>query len=50
MLTGLPATFGLHGAWAEERRFEARYTGVHTDDIYCQLRNDESVRLQLIQC
>lgn len=50
MLTGLPTAFGLHGARVEELRFEARYTGVHTDDIYCQLRNDEGVRLQLIQC
>lgn len=50
MLTGLPTTFGLQGGRAETLRFEARYTGAHTDDIYCQLLDKEGVRLQLIQC
>lgn len=50
MLTGVPTAFGLHVARVETLRFEARYTGAHTDDIYCQLRDDEGSRLQLIQC
>ena len=50
MLTGVPTAFGLHGARVETLRFEARYTGAHTDDIYCQLRDNEGSRLQLIQC
>jgi len=50
MLTGGPTAFGLHGARVETLRFEARYTGAHTDDIYCQLRDNEGSRLQLIQC
>lgn len=50
MLTGMPAAFGLHGARVEALRFEARYTGAHTDDIYCRLRDNEGSRLQLIQC
>ncbi len=50
MLTGMPTAFGLHGARVETLRFEARYTGAHTDDIYCQLRDNEGSRLQLIQC
>ena len=50
MLTGAPTAFGLHGARVETLRFEARYIGAHTDDIYCQLRDNEGSRLQLIQC
>ncbi|WP_197378064.1 hypothetical protein [Ralstonia pseudosolanacearum] len=50
MLTGVPSAFGLHGARVEALRFEARYTGAHTDDIYCQLGDKEHSRLQLIQC
>jgi hypothetical protein len=50
MLTGLPTVFGLHSARVETLRFEARYTGAHTDDIYCQLRDEEGTRRQLIQC
>jgi hypothetical protein len=50
MLTGVPTAFGLHGARVETLRFEARYTGAHTDDIYCQLRYNEGSGLQLIQC
>ncbi len=50
MLTGRPTAFGLHGARVETLRFEARYTGAHTDDIYCQLRDNEGCRLQLVQC
>jgi len=50
MLTGVPSAFGLHGARVEALRFEARYTGAHTDDIYCQLRDKEQSRLHLIQC
>ena len=50
MLTGVPTAFGLHVARVETLRFEARYTGAHTDDIYCQLRDNEGSRLQLIQC
>lgn len=50
MLTGVPSAFGLHGARVETLRFEARYTGAHTDDIYCAIRDKEHVRLQLIQC
>ena len=38
MLTGMPTAFGLHGARVETLRFEARYTGAHTDDIYCHPR------------
>ncbi len=50
MLTGSPTAFSLHGARVETLRFEARYTGAHTDDIYCQLRENGGTRLQLIQC
>lgn len=50
MLTGLPTAFNLHGSRVEELRFEARYTGSHTDDIYCQLRSADGTHLQLIQC
>lgn len=50
MLTGLPTAFCLHGARVEMLRFEARYTGAHTDDIYCQLRDANGTWLQLIQC
>lgn len=50
MLTGVPTAFGLHGARVETLRFEARYTGAHTDDIYCQLRDNDGFRLLLIQC
>ncbi len=44
MLTGVPSAFGLHGARVETLRFEARYTGAHTDDIYCVLRGEEHYR------
>lgn len=50
MLTGLPTAFCLHGARVEELRFEARYTGAHTDDIYCRLSDTNGPRLELIQC
>lgn len=50
MLTGVPSAFGLRSARVETLRFEARYTGAHTDDIYCVLRDKERSRLQLIQC
>lgn len=50
MLTGLPTAFCLHGARVEELRFEARYTGAHTDDIYCRLSDANGSWLQLIQC
>lgn len=50
MLTGLPTAFCLHGARVEELRFEARYTGAHTDDIYCRLSDAKGSHLQLIQC
>lgn len=50
MLAGVPSAFGLHGARVTTLRFEARYTGAHTDDIYCQIRDGEHSRLQLIQC
>ncbi|WP_460045086.1 hypothetical protein [Pseudomonas sp. S2_H01] len=50
MLTGAPSAFGLHGARVESLRFEARYTGAHTDDIYCQVSDSGQSRLQLIQC
>jgi len=50
MLTGVPSAFGLHGARVETLRFEARYTGAHTDDIYCQVSDSGQSRLQLIQC
>ncbi|WP_197089039.1 hypothetical protein [Pseudomonas veronii] len=50
MLTGVATAFGLHGARVETLRFEARYTGAHTDDIYCVLREGENSHLQLIQC
>lgn len=50
MLTGLPTAFCLHGAWVEELRFEARYKGAHTDDVYCRLRDPKESWLQLVQC
>ncbi len=50
MLTGLPTAFCLHGARVDELRFEARYTGAHTDDIYCRLSDSNGSWLQLIQC
>ncbi|MBP1123298.1 hypothetical protein [Pseudomonas sp. PvP028] len=50
MLTGVPSAFGLHGARVETLRFEARYMGAHTDDIYCQVIDIGQSRLQLIQC
>lgn len=50
MLTGLPTAFSLHGSRVETLRFEARYTGTHTDDIYCQVRSNDGTHLQLIQC
>lgn len=50
MLTGLPTAFSLHGARIEELRFEARFTGAHTDDIYCRLRDSKESWLQLVQC
>lgn len=46
MLTGVPSAFGLHGARVESLRFEARYTGVHTNHIYCELRDTEQFHLQ----
>nr|WP_269840804.1 hypothetical protein [Paucibacter sp. M5-1]MCZ7883683.1 hypothetical protein [Paucibacter sp. M5-1] len=50
MLTGLPTAFSSHGSRVELLRFEARYVGAHTDDIYCQLRDVSGTWLQLIQC
>lgn len=50
MLTGLPTVFCLHGARIEELRFEARYTGAHTDDVYCRVRDTNESWLQLVQC
>jgi hypothetical protein len=50
MLTGVPSSFGLHGARVEVLRFEARYIGAHTDDIYCQLRDKERSYRLFIQC
>lgn len=50
MLTGLPTAFCLHGARVEELRFEARYKGAHTDDVYCLLRDPKGSWLQLVQC
>jgi hypothetical protein len=50
MLTGVATAFGLHGVRVDRLRFEARYTGAHTDDIYCELRDKDGCRLQLIQC
>lgn len=50
MLTGRHTALALHGARVETLRFEARYTGAHTDDIYCELCDDEGTRLQFIQC
>jgi hypothetical protein len=50
MLTGIPTAFGLHDTRVDKLRFEARYTDVHTDDIYCELHDDKGIRLQLIQC
>ncbi|WP_449467367.1 hypothetical protein [Stenotrophomonas humi] len=50
MLTGLPTAFCLHGARVEELRFEARYKGAHTDDVYCRLRDSTEDWLQLVQC
>lgn len=50
MLTGLPTAFCLHGYRVKELRFEARYKGVHTDDIYCEVTDSNGSWLQLIQC
>lgn len=50
MLTGLPTAFSLHGSRVETIRFEARYAGAHTDDIFCQVRGPNGAHLQLIQC
>nr|WP_295376237.1 hypothetical protein [Pseudoxanthomonas sp.] len=50
MLTGLPTAFSLHGARVEELRFEARYIGAHTDDIYCRLCDTKESWLQFVQC
>lgn len=50
MLTGLPTAFCLHGIQVVELRFEARYKGAHTDDIYCRLSSPAKDWLQLIQC
>lgn len=37
MLTGLPTVPALDGGRVRSIRFEARYTGAHTDDIYCEV-------------
>ncbi len=50
MLTGLPTAFSLHGCRVETVRFEARYTGAHTDDIYCQISRNGKTWQQFIQC
>lgn len=50
MLTGLPTAFCLHGCRVETVRFEARYTGAHTDDIYCQISRNGTTWQQFIQC
>ncbi|CAN7537132.1 hypothetical protein LJR066_003646 [Acidovorax sp. LjRoot66] len=50
MLTGFPTAFSLHGYRVEELRFEARYAGAHTDDIFCKVKSAEGKHLQLIQC
>lgn len=50
MLTGLPTAFSLDGSRVEMLRFEARYAGAHTDDIFCQLSGASGTRLLLIQC
>jgi hypothetical protein len=50
MLTGLPTAFSLHGCRVEALRFEARYAGAHTDDIFCRVRSTNGTHLQLIQC
>jgi hypothetical protein len=50
MLTGLPTAFCLHGCRVETVRFEARYTGAHTDDIYCQINLNGATEQQFIQC
>ncbi|MBH9578163.1 hypothetical protein [Inhella proteolytica] len=50
MLTGLPTAFCLHGCRVDTLRFEARYTGAHTDDIYCQISRIGTTWHQFIQC
>jgi len=50
MLTGLPTAFCLHGCRVETLRFEARYTGAHTDDIYCKISRSGISWQQFIQC
>lgn len=50
MLTGLPAAFCLHGCRVETLRFEARYVGAHTDDVYCQISRGGVMWQQFIQC
>lgn len=50
LLTGLPTAFCLHGCRVETLRFETRYTGIHTDDIYCQISRGSVTWQQFIQC
>jgi hypothetical protein len=50
LLTGLPTAFGLRGGQVQLLRFEARYAGPHTDDIYCELASNSETWRQFIQC
>jgi hypothetical protein len=51
MLTGLPTAPGVAGGRVLSVRFEARYTGAHTDDIYCEVEAPSSERWRcFVQC
>src|SRR5690606_12133805 len=47
---GLPTAFGLRGGQVQLLRFEARYAGPHTDDIFCELASNGDRWRQFIQC
>jgi hypothetical protein len=50
LLTGLPTTLGLSGGQVTSLRMEARYAGVHTDDIYLSLEGAAGTWQQFVQC
>lgn len=47
MLTGIPTVQSLSGGRVTAVRYEARYTGAHTDDIVCDVSGDDG---QLWKC
>ena len=50
LLTGLPTALGLNGGRVTSLRMEARYAGVHTDDIYLSLEGAKGTWKQFVQC